>query len=210
VKTGVQAVNKQLKLPESSLLRRSGPGHPLGRAESSLLRHSGPDPESSLLHPGCPIGAALLPDFTLPAFTGISLPRQVLTRGKGHQADFFTTSHHLLSLLSSFLRGLRLIREFACLLFPVLVRFRQGILHSDFSTSRLLAVFVEILCHDRHGWEEKYYSHSLLNEPPEKWQGLGDHLKNVAEMAQGFAEEFGAGEWGYLAGLWHDLGRLNG
>jgi CRISPR-associated endonuclease/helicase Cas3 len=56
--------------------------------------------------------------------------------------------------------------------------------------------------------EEKYYAHSLLNEPPEKWQRLEDHLQNVAEMAQGFAKEFGAGEWGYLAGLWHDLGKF--
>ena len=49
--------------------------------------------------------------------------------------------------------------------------------------------------------EEKYYAHSLLNEPEEKWQELEVHLRNVAKMARGFAEEFGAGEWGYLAGL---------
>jgi hypothetical protein len=42
--------------------------------------------------------------------------------------------------------------------------------------------------------EEKYYAHSLLNEPPEKWQPLKKHLRNVAEMAKGFAGEFGAGE----------------
>jgi CRISPR-associated endonuclease/helicase Cas3 len=30
----------------------------------------------------------------------------------------------------------------------------------------------------------------------------------VAEMAKGFAEEFGAREWAYLAGLWHDLGKF--
>lgn len=53
-----------------------------------------------------------------------------------------------------------------------------------------------------------FYAHSKKGEPPEKWQQLEDHLKNVAEMAKGFAEEFGAGEWGYLAGLWHDLGKL--
>ena len=33
-----------------------------------------------------------------------------------------------------------------------------------------------------------------------------EHLENVAEMARKFANEFGAGDWGYLAGLWHDLG----
>ena len=55
----------------------------------------------------------------------------------------------------------------------------------------------------------KYYAHSLPGRPQEEWQLLEDHLKNVAEMARGFAEEFGAGEWGYLAGLWHDLGKYS-
>ncbi len=30
-----------------------------------------------------------------------------------------------------------------------------------------------------------------------------EHLKNTAELATSFAAEFGSGEWGYLAGLWH-------
>ncbi|HUU41162.1 MAG TPA: hypothetical protein VMW42_09485 [Desulfatiglandales bacterium] len=38
-----------------------------------------------------------------------------------------------------------------------------------------------------------------------EWQPLEENLKNAAEMARGFAEEFGAGVCGYLAGLWHDL-----
>lgn len=46
-----------------------------------------------------------------------------------------------------------------------------------------------------------FYAHSKEGEPPEKWQRLEDHLGNVAEMARGFAEEFGAGEWVYLPGL---------
>lgn len=49
------------------------------------------------------------------------------------------------------------------------------------------------------GNNRKYYAHSLPGAPPEKWQPLEEHLKNVAEMAKGFAEELGAGEWGYLA-----------
>ncbi len=56
---------------------------------------------------------------------------------------------------------------------------------------------------------EKYYAHSLPGRPQEEWQLLEDHLKNVAEMARDFAEAFGAGEWGYLAGLWHDLGKCS-
>ncbi len=31
----------------------------------------------------------------------------------------------------------------------------------------------------------------------------------VAEMASGFAASFGAAEWGYAAGLWHDLGKYS-
>jgi CRISPR-associated endonuclease/helicase Cas3 len=51
----------------------------------------------------------------------------------------------------------------------------------------------------------EYYAHGLPGKPPEKWQRLEAHLKNTAEMTRGFADAFGAGEWGYLAGLWRDL-----
>ncbi|MCX5807407.1 MAG: hypothetical protein NT010_15300 [Proteobacteria bacterium] len=40
----------------------------------------------------------------------------------------------------------------------------------------------------------EYYAHSLPGRPKEEWQRLENHLKNVAELAKGFAEEFGAGE----------------
>ena len=56
---------------------------------------------------------------------------------------------------------------------------------------------------------KKYYAHSLEGQPPEKWQPLEKHLKNVAEMARSFVESFGAGDWGYLLGLWHDLGKYS-
>jgi len=49
-----------------------------------------------------------------------------------------------------------------------------------------------------------YYAHSKEGTSSSAWQPLEEHLKNVAEMARGFAEAFGAGDWGYLAGLWHD------
>jgi CRISPR-associated endonuclease/helicase Cas3 len=54
---------------------------------------------------------------------------------------------------------------------------------------------------------KKYYAHSLPGRPMEEWQPLEEHLKNVAEMAREFGEVFGAGDWAYLAGLWHDLGK---
>jgi CRISPR-associated endonuclease Cas3-HD len=54
-----------------------------------------------------------------------------------------------------------------------------------------------------------YYAHSLPEKPPSEWQSLEDHLKKVAELAQAFGEKFGAGDWAYLAGLWHDLGKCS-
>lgn len=38
---------------------------------------------------------------------------------------------------------------------------------------------------------------------------LDEHLLCTAERASKFAEEFGAGQWGRLAGLWHDLGKFS-
>ena len=57
---------------------------------------------------------------------------------------------------------------------------------------------------------EKYYAHTKEGHPPEEWQELEEHLKNVAEKARTFAEVFGAGQWTYLAGLWHDVGKYSG
>lgn len=55
----------------------------------------------------------------------------------------------------------------------------------------------------------KFYAHSLENQPPENWQPLDEHLKNVAEKAAEFAALFGGDEWARLAGLWHDLGKFS-
>lgn len=38
---------------------------------------------------------------------------------------------------------------------------------------------------------------------------LREHLEGTAKLAAEFAAEFGAEEWGRLAGLWHDLGKKN-
>ena len=54
-----------------------------------------------------------------------------------------------------------------------------------------------------------FYAHSLQGKPCSEWQPLETHLKNVAEMACSFAEAFGAGHWGYLIGLWHDVGKYS-
>lgn len=54
---------------------------------------------------------------------------------------------------------------------------------------------------------KQYYAHSLKGRSVEDWQLLEDHLKNVAKLARLFAERFNAGDWGELAGLFHDLGK---
>jgi len=53
----------------------------------------------------------------------------------------------------------------------------------------------------------KYYAHSKEGKPPEDWHRLEDHLKEVAKMARNFADEFSAGDWGYLAGFVDTLKR---
>lgn len=55
----------------------------------------------------------------------------------------------------------------------------------------------------------KYFAHSKDGRPPEEWQPLEEHLKNVAEMAAEFAKPFGGEEWAKIAGLWHDLGKYS-
>lgn len=32
---------------------------------------------------------------------------------------------------------------------------------------------------------------------------LKEHLEGTVKLSSAFAAEFGCGEWGYLAGLWH-------
>ena len=55
----------------------------------------------------------------------------------------------------------------------------------------------------------KFYAHSLEGQPPEKWQPLEEHLKNVAKKAKEFADVFGGGDWANCAGLLHDMGKGN-
>lgn len=49
-----------------------------------------------------------------------------------------------------------------------------------------------------------YIAHAKQNLPAHP---LEDHLRKVAHLGQEFAEIFGASDWAYLAGLWHDLGK---
>lgn len=42
-----------------------------------------------------------------------------------------------------------------------------------------------------------------------QWQPhlLEDHLRSVAKLSEAFANIYGHGDWAYMAGLWHDLGK---
>jgi CRISPR-associated endonuclease/helicase Cas3 len=53
------------------------------------------------------------------------------------------------------------------------------------------------------------YAHTLENEPPDRWEPLEKHLRDVSQLASEFAAKFGAADWGRLAGLWHDLGKYS-
>jgi CRISPR-associated endonuclease/helicase Cas3 len=52
-----------------------------------------------------------------------------------------------------------------------------------------------------------YYAHSTDSTDKGDWQPLVEHLEGVARLAEKFADAFGAGEWGRLAGLSHDAGK---
>jgi CRISPR-associated endonuclease/helicase Cas3 len=57
--------------------------------------------------------------------------------------------------------------------------------------------------------EHKFYAHSFPGRGLDGWEPLSDHLANVAILAEQFAAKFHAGPWGYLLGLWHDLGKYS-
>ena len=51
------------------------------------------------------------------------------------------------------------------------------------------------------------YAHSAEGQPPEKWQTLEEHSRNVAELAAKFAAPFGSSEAAKLLGWVHDMGK---
>ncbi|HOD72598.1 MAG TPA: CRISPR-associated helicase Cas3' [Deltaproteobacteria bacterium] len=54
-----------------------------------------------------------------------------------------------------------------------------------------------------------FYAHSKVGESFDNWQQLDTHLKNVALRARDFAAAFGSGQWGYVVGLLHDIGKYS-
>lgn len=56
---------------------------------------------------------------------------------------------------------------------------------------------------------KKFYAHSLPGEAPEKWQGLEEHLKDVASRAESSAAIFNSASWANTAGILHDIGKAH-
>lgn len=54
---------------------------------------------------------------------------------------------------------------------------------------------------------EKYLAH--VSEDKSRIQSIAEHAKNTGEIAKKFAEAFGYGEWGYCAGILHDIGKYS-
>lgn len=54
-----------------------------------------------------------------------------------------------------------------------------------------------------------YYAHSTDAPDKQDWQLLSVHLRNVADIASEFAEDFHASEIAYAGGLLHDIGKYS-
>jgi CRISPR-associated endonuclease/helicase Cas3 len=57
--------------------------------------------------------------------------------------------------------------------------------------------------------QSSYFAHSTDRRDRADWQALAAHLLAVADLARRGAAKFGAGDWGYAAGLLHDLGKYS-
>lgn len=53
------------------------------------------------------------------------------------------------------------------------------------------------------------YAHSLPDQPPERWEPLALHLREVGSLAEEHAKPFGRGVAARLAGLLHDIGKTS-
>lgn len=55
--------------------------------------------------------------------------------------------------------------------------------------------------------KRRFFAHTVEGKPPDSWQGLEEHLRAVAELGAKNCEAFNSRDWGYCAGLWHDVGK---
>lgn len=54
---------------------------------------------------------------------------------------------------------------------------------------------------------KKYLAHAKSENGDVQRHELEEHLRKVATLAENFATPFGAKNWAYIAGIWHDLGK---
>lgn len=54
-----------------------------------------------------------------------------------------------------------------------------------------------------------FYAHSFVGKNESEWEPLEEHLLAVAALARDFASVFDSGDFGWLLGLWHDLGKYH-
>lgn len=54
-----------------------------------------------------------------------------------------------------------------------------------------------------------FFAHTVPDRPTSEWERLEDHLDCVAQTAGRFADQLNSREWGYTAGLWHDIGKFS-
>jgi CRISPR-associated endonuclease/helicase Cas3 len=55
----------------------------------------------------------------------------------------------------------------------------------------------------------RYYAHSDRQKDKNHWHLLQNHLRDTAKSSAGFAGKFGAEKLGYVAGLFHDIGKYS-
>lgn len=55
-----------------------------------------------------------------------------------------------------------------------------------------------------------YYAHTKPGDPDHNnWHRLEAHLRDTANLASRFGAAWGASDWAYFAGLWHDIGKYS-
>lgn len=52
----------------------------------------------------------------------------------------------------------------------------------------------------------EYVAH--ISEDGERVESVETHLRQVAQLASTFADDFGAASWAYAAGIAHDIGKF--
>jgi len=58
-------------------------------------------------------------------------------------------------------------------------------------------------------FSSRVFGHSKEGAPMAEWQTLQEHSVNVADKARSFTQAFASGDWGWVAGILHDVGKID-